>query len=419
MYPVHIQACRVTGTSTPGPTDGGSSGPGPVLYVAFTQQLRSDLLTPRDREACLVYDLNGTTLVAGYYICRLVGSYSGLPLYATMAKATSGTSIESLNDNYLPHQTIGITDDVMDYPVVYGDNTNEMSMNSTTDPAITQLDLWVNDRRYHKGWLVRHGGLIWRAETANVGVTPTVSDSTWANLSGDGLIVLSIPKGHIYTPDGQKAIAGGNSLATPTPVPLGPNFNFKTANSNLIITSDSTTSDVTYNVKDATVTIINIANITNFNTYVENVIYFNFFDKKIYINVNNFWYSFCICGSGEGSGGSGTGLGSVVTDCCPDTLLPTTLYGTITAKTGGCTCLPTTLAFEYVGDSRWTSAFITTCSYEGVLHLDCSGGVWSLGNASVATGTLISTVCDPLEIVFDMTGDPATCTGTFTVTITT
>lgn len=72
-YPVHIQVCRVT-TSTGSPAN---------LYYGYTEQVDPSALSPRDREACYVLDLNWVGLGPGYYVCRLVGSYTSLPLYVT------------------------------------------------------------------------------------------------------------------------------------------------------------------------------------------------------------------------------------------------------------------------------------------------------------------------------------------------
>lgn len=54
----------------------------PFLYVAYTQQLRSDgSLLPRDREPCLALDVNHVGLPPGYYLGRLASSSSNLPVY--------------------------------------------------------------------------------------------------------------------------------------------------------------------------------------------------------------------------------------------------------------------------------------------------------------------------------------------------
>lgn len=76
-YPGLIQLLRVTTATIAGPPDGPAGG----LYVSSTQQLRTDNLRPRDREPCLVVDINNAGLTAGYYIGRLAGSYNDLPVY--------------------------------------------------------------------------------------------------------------------------------------------------------------------------------------------------------------------------------------------------------------------------------------------------------------------------------------------------
>lgn len=89
-YPGLTQLIRVTATRAPGPTghdvhgsqQAGSSLLGPALYVAFTQQLRSDgSLLPRDREPCLADAIDGIALSPGYYIGRLASSFNSLPVY--------------------------------------------------------------------------------------------------------------------------------------------------------------------------------------------------------------------------------------------------------------------------------------------------------------------------------------------------
>lgn len=85
LYPPLDQLVRVTQAVVAGPSGvaqlAGSSVLAPVLYVAFTQQLRTDSLLPRDREPCLVADVNGFGLLPGYYTARLAGSWTSLPVY--------------------------------------------------------------------------------------------------------------------------------------------------------------------------------------------------------------------------------------------------------------------------------------------------------------------------------------------------
>lgn len=86
---------RVTGRTIPGPSGYASSSStlaSSSLYIAFTQQLKTDTLLPRDREPCLVVDLNGYGLAPGYYNARLAGSYQSLPLYEVGAAPSSPAS---------------------------------------------------------------------------------------------------------------------------------------------------------------------------------------------------------------------------------------------------------------------------------------------------------------------------------------
>lgn len=91
-YPVHIQVCRVTSSTVPGPAGYGSSAAGLNLYVSFTEQFQPSSLQPRDREPCLVVDLNGKGLSPGYYVCRLCGSYTDLPVYEAGGASLGGSS---------------------------------------------------------------------------------------------------------------------------------------------------------------------------------------------------------------------------------------------------------------------------------------------------------------------------------------
>lgn len=70
-YPHLPQFCRITSGSV-----------GSNVYPAFTCQWAPPLAM-RDREACYVWEPNGIALQPGFYDCRLVGNYLGLPLYAT------------------------------------------------------------------------------------------------------------------------------------------------------------------------------------------------------------------------------------------------------------------------------------------------------------------------------------------------
>ena len=101
VYPPPVQLIRVTGSVVQGP--GGytqvlaSSVLGPLLYIAFTQQMRTDgsLLT-RDREPCLADDVRGFGATPGLYIGRLTGVWTSLPVYEII----SGVDDPALSTTY-------------------------------------------------------------------------------------------------------------------------------------------------------------------------------------------------------------------------------------------------------------------------------------------------------------------------------
>lgn len=410
--------------------------------------------------------------------------------------------IRSINDNYNKRQTIGITDDIVLYPDSLGGLTeNEMAV-------APSIQTWVTDRLYMTGWLVGWAGRIWRATRANTESMPDDGNDDWVDVTDQNITLFHLPKGRIYTPDAKYAIAGVNYDTDPREVPAGQNFKFKQVGS-IVITADSVTDEVTFNVPDGSIVIINETNIYNYD-YSVNTLYFNTFNQTITIKYGDTIYNFysdccegrkwyCMTADAQSAcynltageyatmliegytktsgphdtkvecedscGGvptewwcleedgvsacleltqaelfllidtdgfipqSGPHLNQVTciadcdipapitTACCVETI-PQTLIGTVTAKTGGCVCMPDRMIFTYQGGDRWTGSTITTCTNNGFLHLDCTGGVWTLGNASVGTSTLTSLDCDPLQIVFAVTGDASTCTGTYTVTIT-
>jgi hypothetical protein len=103
LYPPLYQLLRVTSVTIPGPTGGTSAGVGTgniapsLLYISSTQQLRTDTLSPRDREPCLVDDVNNVGLTSlmvngqwAYFLGRLAGSYQSLPVYEVAEFAGSG-----------------------------------------------------------------------------------------------------------------------------------------------------------------------------------------------------------------------------------------------------------------------------------------------------------------------------------------
>ncbi len=69
-YPPLIQVCRVTGDIVSGTT------PPPNLYISYTQQVDTVTYLPADEEVCVVTDLTGDGLTDGYYVCRLVGTFT-------------------------------------------------------------------------------------------------------------------------------------------------------------------------------------------------------------------------------------------------------------------------------------------------------------------------------------------------------
>lgn len=95
IYPSHLQLLRVTTGIVANPAGAtqvpGSSVLAPILYVSFTQQVRTDTLLPVDREPCLVDDVNGTGLSPGFYLGRLTTNYNALPVYTVVAGGARGT----------------------------------------------------------------------------------------------------------------------------------------------------------------------------------------------------------------------------------------------------------------------------------------------------------------------------------------
>lgn len=109
LYPQVMQAVRVTGGTVPGPSGYMSSSVlGPSLYIGFVQQLGGDTLLPRDREPCLVNDLNRVGLAPGYYTdARLAGSHGGLPVYE-VGGAPVASPLAAMTSPPLPAES-GIT----------------------------------------------------------------------------------------------------------------------------------------------------------------------------------------------------------------------------------------------------------------------------------------------------------------------
>lgn len=88
-YPALLQLLRViAGAVQVGPAS---------LYNAFTQQLRTDNLLPRDREPCWADDVVRLGLTPGYYLGRLAGSYRSLPVYEVACCPPGGLTQEQLD----------------------------------------------------------------------------------------------------------------------------------------------------------------------------------------------------------------------------------------------------------------------------------------------------------------------------------
>lgn len=74
LYPHLPQIVRLVGPPV--------VGTAPAVYPGLVQQYSGNL-TLRDREACYLLEPNRIPLGAGYYDCRLVGSFAGQPLFVT------------------------------------------------------------------------------------------------------------------------------------------------------------------------------------------------------------------------------------------------------------------------------------------------------------------------------------------------
>lgn len=132
-----------------------------------------------------------------------------------------------------------------------------------------------------------------------------------------------------------------------------------------------------------------------------------------------------ICGIGSGSGGTPGAC------CCPGVDIPTTLTATISNKTGDCSCLPATVTLNYLGSDpggglagQWYGSYAecSSCAIDFKCITNDDGCEWQLGPSScAASATLVSSSCNPFEMVFDVNngvGGALNCTGTYRVTIT-
>lgn len=112
IYPPLVQVCRNAGSVYGG---GGSSSaaasgtPASLLYLAFTEQYDPSSVTLRDREPCLLMDVQGGGLQGGYFVCRLVGSYAGLPLYVAVDRVNTSTAVAIVAQSGLTLSVSGST----------------------------------------------------------------------------------------------------------------------------------------------------------------------------------------------------------------------------------------------------------------------------------------------------------------------
>lgn len=110
LYPPSLQLLRIGATTVPGPSGYASSSfLGPLLYTGSTQQLRTDTILPRDREPCLVLDVNGYGLAPGYYLGRLSGSYSSLPVYEVVGGSGSMVSFAGMTPDQITSLTTSLS----------------------------------------------------------------------------------------------------------------------------------------------------------------------------------------------------------------------------------------------------------------------------------------------------------------------
>lgn len=145
IYPGTLQLLRVTAATIPGPSGGASSGPGvgltppTVLYVASTQQLRTDTLAPRDREPCLVVDIAGVTLTAGYYLGHLAGSYQSLPVYEVVGSTAGTTTTSSDMPGLTPEQLAAFYASLTPAQIAALDNLNSCQLQVLGQLPITNI----------------------------------------------------------------------------------------------------------------------------------------------------------------------------------------------------------------------------------------------------------------------------------------
>ena len=134
--------------------------------------------------------------------------------------------------------------------------------------------------------------------------------------------------------------------------------------------------------------------------------------------------------SGGSSGGSSSGSsgGTVVSDCCPDRLLPETLHATCFGGTGECTCLNgTTFNVVYQGGGLWRGELSGCNGGSVIFEFTCTLAGFGLGyrdpsgeccSAISQPSNRFSSLCDPLDVRFsDITLVGDCCIGLVSVQI--
>jgi len=163
-----------------------ASGISGGVYPGFVQQYAGSL-SFRDREACYVLEPNGITLNPGRYDCRLVGSLSGLPLFAATCCVTGASSFTSTAPTTVPR-----------VPVGYGSTGGALR----TSLAIEDVSLSAGLLRVNvstlSGDALNPITVAWGATTLTAGIT--------ANLPGGAALVGTVRS--FYAP----VAAGVNDL---------------------------------------------------------------------------------------------------------------------------------------------------------------------------------------------------------------
>ncbi len=111
--------------------------------------------------------------------------------------------------------------------------------------------------------------------------------------------------------------------------------------------------------------------------------------------------------------GEGCNPGTIETTCCPDDLVPATLYGSWSDVSDGCEgCLPdATFTYEPLSDSWITPAqnYCPSVPATEFMTLYCSVSGWHVSFTcvgSIPSFNLVSLQCAPFRAVFDMTLTP-------------